>query len=261
MNEIKCSMEGEISVSIFYVGITDLNWFSLLKEDYNKGLLAKQVNFWKPGIREFKAIKAGDLFLFKLHNKKLTGESGEIVGGEYFSHYDRMTIFDAWSKYGRANGQESLESMQKLLEGIQEKDHIYNSAEIGCIILDKVFFLDKWINEPSDWSKNIVSGKKYSAATKIGADLYNLVNEKIKDKKRSNTEIIEKIENEINAHSLYSKEKAALIKIRVNQNIFRERLLKKYHTCCLCKIENRELLIASHIKPWSASDSEEKLDE
>lgn len=105
-------------MSVFYVGITDTNWFSLLRQDYNDGLLDKQVNFWTPGTKEFKAIEPEDLFLFKLHNKKSTGENGEIVGGGYFSYYDRMTIPDAWDKFGRENGRDSLDSMMKSLKGM-----------------------------------------------------------------------------------------------------------------------------------------------
>ena len=237
-------------MSVFYVGITDTNWFSLLKEDYNNGSLGKQVNFWTSGTKKFKAIESGDLFLFKLHNKKSTGENGEIVGGGYFSYYDKMTIPDAWEKYGRGNGRESLDSMMKSLKGIQEKNNMQSSIEIGCIILENVFFLDKWIEEPSDWSKSIVSGKKYSTDTKIGLDLFNLVNKSV----------IDEIESEVNSLSLKGKERVVFVKARVNQSIFREHLLKKYHTCCLCKVENQALLIASHIKPWAASNADEKLD-
>ena len=82
-------------MSQFYVGITDTSWYSLLREDYNNGELGKQVNFWTPGTREFKAIKPGELFLFKVHNKKSTGEKGEIVGGGYFAYYEQLSIPDA----------------------------------------------------------------------------------------------------------------------------------------------------------------------
>lgn len=247
-------------MSTFYVGITDSNWFSFLRDDYNDGKLSRQVNFWTPGTREFKVIESGDLFLFKLHNKKSTGENGEIVGGGYFSHYDKMSISEVWDRYGRGNGRASLETMQKSLKNMQEKINTQSGVEIGCIILENVFFLDKWIQEPADWGKSIVSGKKYSTETEIGADLYHRVNEGIKSKQKSDIEIIEEIETEVSNLALEGKERVALVKTRVNQGIFRERLLKKYHTCCLCKVENQALLTASHIKPWVASNSEEKLD-
>ena len=46
-------------------------------------------------------------------------------------------------------------------------------------------------------------------------------------------------------------------KARINQNFFRETVLSSYQDrCCITGINNPELLIASHIKPWAASDPE-----
>lgn len=57
-------------------------------------------------------------------------------------------------------------------------------------------------------------------------------------------------------------EKEALIKARVNQDVFRDRLMKEYNSaCCLsqCCVHTPEMLIASHIKPWSKCNNNEKL--
>ena len=35
----------------------------------------------------------------------------------------------------------------------------------------------------------------------------------------------------------------------------------KYDKCCLCGVSNPALLVASHIKPWSVCEPEERLDE
>lgn len=247
-------------MSDFYVGIADRDWVSLLRGEHYNGKLEKYVNFWTPGTREFKVIKPGDMFLFKLHNKKSTGENGEIVGGGYFAYYEKLRIADAWEKYGRGNGRDSLQKMQESLQGIQEKNNMQSSIEIGCIILENVFFLDKWIDEPFDWGKNIVSGKRYTTDTEIGAELYNTVYERKKQNSMSDAEIVEEIEIEMDHLSLKGKDRVALVKTRVNQGVFREKMLKKYRSCCLCKVENPTLLIASHIKPWAASSAEEKLD-
>lgn len=59
---------------------------------------------------------------------------------------------------------------------------------------------------------------------------------------------------------LLGQEKEAIVKTRINQDIFRKRLVMRYKHCCLCSVNNEKLLIASHIKPWSDSDSYEKLD-
>jgi putative restriction endonuclease len=47
-------------------------------------------------------------------------------------------------------------------------------------------------------------------------------------------------------------EREALIRIRVNQSFFRRRILSAYEfTCCVTGLSVRELLVASHIVPWS----------
>ena len=48
--------------------------------------------------------------------------------------------------------------------------------------------------------------------------------------------------------------------MRINQGIFKERLLHRYNHCCLCKVSEQNFLIASHIKPWKDSDENERLD-
>ncbi|WP_026727023.1 HNH endonuclease [Flavobacterium denitrificans] len=48
------------------------------------------------------------------------------------------------------------------------------------------------------------------------------------------------------------KTREQLIKARVNQSFFRSSILASYNnTCCITGIQQPELLIASHIKPWS----------
>lgn len=56
------------------------------------------------------------------------------------------------------------------------------------------------------------------------------------------------------------REREVLIKARIGQSHFRNQLQLKFGTCCICGIEHNELLIASHIKPWSKSNSDEKID-
>lgn len=54
-------------------------------------------------------------------------------------------------------------------------------------------------------------------------------------------------------------DKERLVKTRVNQNIFRTMMLANYNSkCCITGINNVDLLIASHIVPWS-KDSKNRL--
>ena len=55
-------------------------------------------------------------------------------------------------------------------------------------------------------------------------------------------------------------EKEALIKSRIGQGKFRKSLFEKYDgKCVVTGIDLSKLLIASHIKPWSVSENDERL--
>ncbi len=52
------------------------------------------------------------------------------------------------------------------------------------------------------------------------------------------------------------KTREQLVKVRVNQAFFRSSILASYNnTCCITGINQSELLIAGHIKPWSIDES------
>lgn len=56
------------------------------------------------------------------------------------------------------------------------------------------------------------------------------------------------------------KEREAVIKQRVNQNVFRSMVLSNYEErCAISGINITELLVASHIVPWAESTSQQKL--
>ena len=73
------------------------------------------------------------------------------------------------------------------------------------------------------------------------------------EKKHTNIERL----NKIDIHDLpkEGKEKERLVKTRVNQSIFRAIVLATYdNSCCITGINNPDLLIASHIVPWSKDE-------
>ena len=74
------------------------------------------------------------------------------------------------------------------------------------------------------------------------------------------TKLAIRLEEEIDEIAPEGIEKQSIVNVRVNQGVFRDLLLKKYTKCCLCGVNNPKLLIASHIKPWCYSNSNEKLD-
>jgi putative restriction endonuclease len=51
------------------------------------------------------------------------------------------------------------------------------------------------------------------------------------------------------------KTREQVVKMRVNQSFFRNSILASYNnTCCITGIQQPELLIAGHIKPWSVDE-------
>lgn len=63
--------------------------------------------------------------------------------------------------------------------------------------------------------------------------------------------------NEINENELprQGKERERLVKTRVNQAFFRKSILASYnYTCCITGLQERQLLIAAHIRPWGEDE-------
>ena len=73
------------------------------------------------------------------------------------------------------------------------------------------------------------------------------------EKKHTSVEKLNKID--FNDLPKEGREKERLVKTRLNQSIFRTIILATYdNTCCITDINNTELLIASHIVPWSKDE-------
>ena len=52
--------------------------------------------------------------------------------------------------------------------------------------------------------------------------------------------------------SYYGEEGLSMRKVRVGQSFFRRSVLSSYnYKCCVCDLDIRQLLVASHIVPWS----------
>ncbi|MBM0741828.1 HNH endonuclease [Phormidium sp. CLA17] len=68
------------------------------------------------------------------------------------------------------------------------------------------------------------------------------------------------IEFIINDSSINTTEKNILIKSRIGQGLFRQKLIGYWDGCSVTSFKDTNLLIASHIKPWKDSSDIERLD-
>lgn len=134
----------------------------------------------------------------------------------------------------------------------------YNSHTLG--INDKFSFYSlKELKEfEIDFSCRLI--EKYNELTlnkKIkGVNGKEKINE---ENKREYVELRKEIEDNFN--NISNTEKETFVKCRIGQGVLKRKLLKKNHECKICSMSDESFLIASHIKPWSEADNNERLDE
>jgi putative restriction endonuclease len=228
-----------------YVGVTDYNWFSLLRTIPQ----LDEVNFWQPGgYQEFKVLKPGELFLFKLKYP-----TNKIVGGGFFAYSKVLPISLVWDSFGIKNGANSLIEMRNMIIKLKyQKWNLATDFEIGCILLEQPFFLSEsdWIPTPSDFSSNIVQGKSYDLSIEPGLSLW---------KQLHISTLITSIEQEKEIPSGVQEEQARYGKPittmpRLGQGSFRILVTEAYERRCAVTNERTlPALDAAHIKPYADS--------
>ena len=68
------------------------------------------------------------------------------------------------------------------------------------------------------------------------------------------------IEEIIDNPTISETDKISLVKCRIGQGTFRQKLIGYWGGCSATKFKDTNLLIASHIKPWKVSTNAERLD-
>ena len=102
--------------------------------------------------------------------------------------------------------------------------------------------------------KNTTGNNMYSNALKwyrnyIQSNIFEMAEAQREEEKISNDATIERTERD------------AIVKSRIGQGRFRDRVLSKYGTCIITGLDISRLLVASHIKPWAVSTNEERISE
>jgi putative restriction endonuclease len=153
-----------------FIGVTDDEWFAFLSRLPE----IDEVNFWQPsGRSQFRALRPGEPFLFKLH-----APHHFIAGGGFFAHSTILPISLAWDAFREKNGARSLEEMRSRTEKYRRsKPQPMEDYNIGCVLLTHPFFFEPqdWIPIPPDFHLNIVRGKTYNLLEDYGRDLWEKV--------------------------------------------------------------------------------------
>lgn len=97
--------------------------------------------------------------------------------------------------------------------------------------------------------------------TRIAKGVYALT-DFINQLENNNEKYIEIANSEVLIKTINKKETEKIVsqKIRIGQSDFRQALLKSLKKCPITQLNEKRLLIASHIKPWVYCDSNERLD-
>lgn len=151
------------------VAVTDGDWFETLRKQPD----LDEVNFWSPSGTGFRALRPGELFLFKLHAPK-----NVIVGGGVFAYATTLPCSLAWEAFGRSNGANSASEMRARIARYRKADPSdRGDFPVGCRILTQPFFFEEsaWLPVPASWSRNIVSFKTYTTDSQDGLALWEAV--------------------------------------------------------------------------------------
>ncbi len=153
-----------------YIGNTDFEWYQHLLQLSSAPDGLDEVNFWKPsGNASFKALSFGEPLFFKL--KKRYGHV--VVGFGLFAAFRKLSISEAWTAFGEANGAPTQEAVQARVAKYVSKLSPEAAARhrIGCILLAAPHFFPRemWIDGPANWSDNTVSGAGHKAGYNTSA--------------------------------------------------------------------------------------------
>jgi putative restriction endonuclease len=224
------------------VGTTDHDWYRFLLErqrhaiaDTGQGL--DEVNFWKPSGGAFAALEPGEPFFFKVkapHNA--------IVGFGFFTRYVVMPAWRAWELFRESNGNRTEDDLQRRTAEYRVRSGGDPHGPIGCILLAQPVFFerDRWIRQPDDWSRNIVTTKGYDLASGEGRRLWE----------ESTAEARMALPPSLASRTARYGE-PVLVRPRLGQGSFRAVVTDVYGACAVTGEHSLPVLEAAHIKPFS----------
>ena len=216
------------------VAVTDGDWFERLRRQPS----LSEINFWSPSARNFRALRPGELFLFKLH-----APQNVITGGGVFAYSNVLPCSLAWEAFQEANGAHSLQEMRtRIMRYRKTVSDNRSDFEIGCRILVQPFFFEEndWIPVPPSWSPNIVSFKKYTTADAEGLALWKAVHDRL-----NSPQFFGVVQDQARFGE------PSLIRPRLGQGAFRVLVTDIYQRrCAVTRERTLPALEAAHIRPY-----------
>lgn len=221
-----------------FVAPTDHGWYQFLRARPE----IDEVNFWRPGSTAFSALRPGEIFFFKLK-----APYNAIGGFGLFARFAPLPVWRAWDIFGQANGTaDEHELLNRLGRLSAARTPMSMDRVIGCIAITQpvLFTPDDWIAAPTDWARNIVSGRGYDLTAGEGLRVWTQCLELAARSHHMTEWTTEAIE--LRRHG-----KPQIITPRLGQASFRLAVLDAYDGACAVTNEHSlPVLDAAHIRPW-----------
>lgn len=130
------------------------------------------------GLGRFRALRPGDLLLFKLK-----APWNAIAGGGVFAHASLAPLSLAWGAFGPKNGNPDLAAMRRTIAKLRRAAPLgeREGPVLGCRVFTSPFFWpeERWLPVPASFATNTVTGKGYSTDEADGLALWQAVRERL----------------------------------------------------------------------------------
>jgi putative restriction endonuclease len=197
-------------------------------------------------------VKKGDI-IFNSYNGQLMSV---LIAKEDFMEHERPNSLDQlelWEKDGWMVKAEYV----NLKTPITYKDYIEDILELQ----DEKYAPYNKVGRGNTGYLFRVSPKLANFLFEIVEKKNGINREKFKFKNHLDEQLIKKVEKELDLPKVLEKtEKELIIRSRIGQSVFKKALLSTEKKCKLCGVSDERFLIASHTKPWSSSNNQERLD-
>ncbi len=218
----------------FVVAVTDPDWFAFLSARRE----IDEVNFWRPGATTT-AYHRGTPWFYLLKG------TSNIVGGAFFSAYDKMPSALAWETFGIANGTASLDEFLAVLASIK-RVRPSQVGEIGCVALTQPFYFAP--GEPIRFRRLYGPLKSFDTADREGLELWRVL------QRRMAGASLPKAVSQGPPLQKPLRGSMTLVETRPGQATFRIDVEKAYsYRCAVTGERTRPALQAAHIVPWKES--------
>jgi len=228
-----------------YLGNTDNDWFDFLAS--MEGV--DEVNFWKPSVGNFRAIREGERFAFRLKSPR-----NKVGGFGTFVKSSLLPIQWAWEAFGVKNGVPSLSALVEAISRYRTAEVVTPSTFIVCRVLVEPVFLPPrlWLDVPASWSGSIMQGKVFDSQADEGAQLMQALDDSAAGLGFSGLRGLSEIEQQRYGEPL-------LVAPRLGQGAFRVAITELYQRrCALTEGKVLPALDAAHIRPYGEGGTHTK---